>query len=50
LSNTQVKALTAGTEWIDLGANMLLFGPLGVGKSHLVNALGHALSDPGPVH
>jgi len=40
-------ALTEGTEWIDRGANVLLFGPPGVDKSHLVSALGHALIDAG---
>jgi len=39
--------VTEGTEWIDRGANVLLFGPPGVGKSHLVSALGHALIDAG---
>jgi DNA replication protein DnaC len=47
LSKTQMKALTAGKEWIDLGANILLFWPPGVGKSHLVAALGHTLSETG---
>ena len=47
VSKAQVMALTVGTEWIDRGANVLLFGPPGVGKSHLVSALGHALIDAG---
>ena len=40
-------ALAEGQEWLDRGANVLLFGPPGVGKSHLVCALGHALIDAG---
>ena len=47
VSKAQVVALTEGTEWIERGANVLLFGPPGVGKSHLVSALGHALIDAG---
>ena len=47
VSKAQVMALTEGTEWIDRGANVLLFGPPGVGKSHLVCALGYALIDAG---
>jgi DNA replication protein DnaC len=47
VSKAQVMALAEGTEWLDRGANVLLFGPPGVGKSHLVSALGHALIDAG---
>jgi IstB-like ATP binding protein len=47
VSKAQVMALAEGTEWLDRGANVLLFGPPGVGKSHLVCALGHALIDAG---
>ncbi|MEB0059921.1 IS21-like element helper ATPase IstB [Variovorax sp. LG9.2] len=47
VSKAQVMALASGTEWLDRGANVLLFGPPGVGKSHLINGLGHALIDAG---
>lgn len=47
VSKARVMALTEATEWIDRGANVLLFGPPGVGKNHLVSALGHALIDAG---
>jgi len=47
VSKAQVMALAAGTEWLDRGANVLLFGPPGVGKSHLISGLAHALIDAG---
>ena len=42
-----VLALAAGDSWLEKGANILVFGPPGVGKSHLAAALGHALVDNG---
>lgn len=42
-----VLALTAGDAWLEKGANILIFGPPGTGKSHLGSALGHALVDNG---
>lgn len=47
VSKAQVTALGDAHEWLDRGANVLLFGPPGVGKSHLVCGLGHALIDAG---
>lgn len=35
ISKAQVMALAAGDSWLGKGANLLLFGPPGGGKSHL---------------
>ena len=42
-----VLALAAGDSWLEKGATILVFGPPGVGKSHLAAAIGHALVDKG---
>jgi DNA replication protein DnaC len=47
VSKAQVMALTAGDAWLEKGANLLLFGPPGAGKSHLAAAIGLALIDNG---
>jgi DNA replication protein DnaC len=47
LSKTHVSAITAGDSWIDRGSNILLFGPPGVGKSHLGSAIGLSLVEKG---
>ena len=47
VSKAQVMALASGNEWLDTGANILLFGPPGGGKSHLSSALGLALIENG---
>ena len=47
VSKAHVMALTAGDSWIENGANLLLFGPPGGGKSHLAAALGLALIENG---
>jgi len=47
VSKAQVTALAAGDSWLDKGANLLVFGPPGGGKSHLGAALGLALVENG---
>jgi DNA replication protein DnaC len=47
ISKAQVQALAAGDAWLEKGANLLMFGPPGVGKSHLAAALGLALIENG---
>jgi energy-coupling factor transporter ATP-binding protein EcfA2 len=47
VSKAQVMALAAGDSWLEKGANLLLFGPPGAGKSHLAAAIGLALVDNG---
>jgi DNA replication protein DnaC len=47
ISKAQVMAITAGDAWLEKGANLLLFGPPGAGKSHLASAIGLALIENG---
>jgi len=47
ISKAQVMAITAGDSWLSKGANLLLFGPPGGGKSHLAAAIGLALIENG---
>jgi DNA replication protein DnaC len=47
LSKAQIMALAAGGSWLDSGANLLVFGPPGAGKSHLAAAIGFALVENG---
>ncbi|MGH0004273.1 IS21-like element helper ATPase IstB [Pseudovibrio ascidiaceicola] len=47
LSKAHVNAITAGDSWIGKGSNILLFGPPGVGKSHIGSAIGLALVENG---
>jgi DNA replication protein DnaC len=47
ISKARITALAEGDSWLDQGTNILMFGPPGVGKSHLAAALGHAMVDAG---
>ena len=47
VSKAHVNALVAGDGWLDQGANLILVGPPGAGKSHLGAAIGLALIENG---
>jgi len=47
VSKAQISAMAKTPAWLGRGANLLLFGPPGAGKTHLVAGLGHALIDAG---
>ena len=47
ISKAHVMALASGNAWLESGANLLLFGPAGTGKSHLSAAIGLALVEAG---
>ncbi|WP_420874093.1 IS21-like element helper ATPase IstB [Novosphingobium olei] len=47
ISKAQVMALCAGDGWLEQGANLILFGPPGGGKTHLAAAIGLALAERG---
>lgn len=40
LNKTQICTIASGDIWIGQGSNVLIFGPSGVGKTHLANAIG----------
>jgi DNA replication protein DnaC len=47
LARGQIEALAATGDWTRQAHNVLLFGPSGVGKTHLAAAIGHALTERG---
>ncbi len=47
VSKAHVTALAEGDSWLEQGANILLFGPPGVGKTHPIAGVGHALIERG---
>ncbi len=47
VSKAHVMALAEADGWIAQGHNLLAFGPPGVGKTHMIAGIGHALIDRG---
>lgn len=47
LNKSQVAAFATGDVWIKSGSNLLIFGPSGVGKTHLAAAIGEKLVESG---
>ena len=47
INEAHVQALAENNSWIEKAENLIIFGPSGVGKSHIAAAIGHALTDQG---
>jgi DNA replication protein DnaC len=47
ISRAQLAALCSGDAWLEKGANLILFGPPGGGKTHLAAAIGLVLIENG---
>lgn len=47
ISKAHVMALAQAESWLAQGHNLLAFGPPGVGKTHVLAGIGHALVDRG---
>src|SRR5919202_456538 len=47
LRKAHIAVLTQGDVWIEQGANILVFGPSGTGKTHIASAIGAGLIDNG---
>jgi DNA replication protein DnaC len=47
INKAHVTALAENNSWIEKAENLVLFGPSGVGKSHIAAAIGHAFIDQG---
>jgi DNA replication protein DnaC len=47
VSKAHVMALAEADTWVGQGHNLLAFGPPGVGKTHVIAGIGHALIDRG---
>jgi DNA replication protein DnaC len=47
LSPPRIAQLAQPPDWVEQAENLLLFGPSGVGKTHLAAAIGHGLIEQG---
>ena len=47
INAAQIQALADNTSWVRQANNLVIFGPSGVGKSHLACAIGHRLIEQG---
>jgi len=47
LNKSQIMAFGSGDVWIERGMNLMIFGPSGVGKTHLAAGIGEKLIESG---
>lgn len=43
----QITALANTLDWVQQASNLMIFGPSGVGKTHIASAIGHRLTEKG---
>lgn len=47
VDKAHILALAENNSWLEKAENLIIFGPSGVGKSHIAAAIGHSLIDQG---
>jgi len=47
INSAQITAIANNNDWVKQGGNIVLFGPAGVGKTHLASAIGYRLLEKG---
>jgi DNA replication protein DnaC len=47
INPTQIETLASNGDWVKQAANLVIFGPSGVGKTHLASAIGYRLIEKG---
>lgn len=47
INSAQISALAENTNWVTQAKNLMIFGPSGVGKTHLAAAIGRRLAEHG---
>jgi DNA replication protein DnaC len=47
INAAQIQALADNTSWVKQASNLIIFGPSGVGKSHIAAAIGYRLIEQG---
>jgi len=47
VNKAHIQALAENSSWIDKAENLIIFGPSGVGKTHIAAAIGHSFIEQG---
>jgi DNA replication protein DnaC len=47
INAAQITAIANSNDWVKQGGNIVIFGPSGVGKTHLASAIGYRLIEKG---
>lgn len=47
INAAQITAIANNNDWVKQGGNLVIFGPSGVGKTHIASAIGYRLAEQG---